>query len=228
MSYAFCELQTLTALESLNLSWNNIRHLLVVLKSLNKHAVGLRCLQVCHNPVEDVLVAAHGRHLAARYLPKLAALDGEQVHVGPAFLQPPPTAPTSALAMPTGRWRSSHAPLPGRLAATIHTPARPASGQAAFGAFGRTGSGRLSPTRQKAAVQPQPQPPGQVHPPPESLPSRSCGPDELRLRWRADRGDQVIRWKENCFKRNLVCYNFAKAFLLEGLRRRRGTLAGST
>ncbi|XP_034243062.1 leucine-rich repeat-containing protein 9-like [Thrips palmi] len=74
-------MRSLPALESLNLSWNNIRNLLVVLKSLNKHAAALRCLQVCHNPVEDVLVGAHGRHLAARYLPRLAALDGEPVHL---------------------------------------------------------------------------------------------------------------------------------------------------
>lgn len=39
-------MQDLPFLESLNLSWNNVRHLLVVLKALSKHTAGLRCLQV--------------------------------------------------------------------------------------------------------------------------------------------------------------------------------------
>lgn len=84
--------------------------------------------QVGHNPVEDVLEATHGRLLAARYLPRLQLLDGEELQRGVVFLEPP---------------RGHHGDLP----PPRHAARAPASG---------------------------------------TLPA-----EELRLRWRADRGETV-------------------------------------
>ncbi|XP_052120112.1 leucine-rich repeat-containing protein 9-like [Frankliniella occidentalis] len=179
-------MRDLPHLESLNLSWNNIRHLLVVLRSLNKHTAGLRCLQVCHNPVEDVLESAQGRYLAARYLPRLGALDGEPVQAGPVFLEPPPPPPS---APPSGTQSPAHkqgAPL--NRVRSGHSPAvrHPAAGPA-----GRPASSRPASVRQSPSRQPLPPPQPTAQPQEEHLPGkRECGPDELRLRWRADMGKE--------------------------------------